>query len=203
MGICPKTGPGLKSMDDSEYRSLLMAEWKTNDLPMVRDFSLVEDLKNYKIKNLFIFGEDPVGCAVDDKDVNELVCNTSFICVQDVFMTPTAKLADLVLPMNLPYEEGGSFTNTQKRVQIFEGQIKSPVDQSNVKILNSFMEMAELKKYETAAEVNDEIAKVLPSDETKLEFAFSEEERFARRFNHGCDGIKKMYCEFFSSCLKK
>jgi len=204
MGICRKTGPGLQSMSDPDVRNKLKKIWNTNDLPEVRDYSLIEQLKNYKIKNIFIFGEDPIGCAVDSKTGKEMVQNCSFICVQDAFMTPTTAIADLIFPMNLPFEEGGTFTNTQKYVQQTEAVIKSKIDISNLQILNFLFKANGLKTYETHTEVNDEIASVLSErKETMLNFAFSENERYGRHFNHGCDSIKRMYCEFFSSCLQK
>jgi predicted molibdopterin-dependent oxidoreductase YjgC len=71
-------------------------------------------------KNLFIFGEDPLGCAVDPEEVKQFLGRASFKVVQEYFLTATAEQADLVLPASLPAETGGSFTNTQKMIQHFE-----------------------------------------------------------------------------------
>jgi formate dehydrogenase major subunit len=201
MGICPKTGPGNQSLKNDEYHSKLMAAWKVDSLPEIKDYSLVEQLKTYNIKNMFIFGEDPVGCAIDSQEINELLFNSSFICVQDVFLTPTAKVADLVLPMNLPFEEGGSFTNTQKFVQFGNSMSKTTSGKTNLNVLNRLMEMNRLKTYASPEEVSDEIAGLLPAETSALRFEITDNERLARRFNHGCDGIKQMFCEFFTGAI--
>jgi formate dehydrogenase major subunit len=201
MGFCPKTGPGSQSLKDSDYIQRLKTIWNEQEIPVIRDISLNDEMKNYKIKNLFIFGEDPVGCAIEQNEINDLLFNSKFICVQDVFLTPTAKTADLVLPMRLPFEEGGSFTNTQKHIQRIESQQKSPVCKGNIEMLSKLLEQFDKKTYISADEVNDEIASILPVLTAKLEFRYTENEKPYRRFNHGCDGIKQMYCNFFSSCI--
>jgi len=203
MGICPKTGPGSVSLNNAEYIQRLQQQWNINALPEIKDYSLVEQMKNYRIKNLFIFGEDPVGCAVDQKETEDMLFNSGFVCVQDVFMTPTAKAADLVLPMNLPFEEGGSYTNTQKFIQSFEKKIQAGTTSSNIGILNGLMKTFGLKTYQEYADVNDEIIAVLPQKKSKPEFIFTSEDRHLRRFNHGCDGIRQMYCQFFNSAFQK
>lgn len=203
MGICPKTGPGGQSLTNEVYIENLKKTWEVDEIPVIKDYSLVEKMKTYQIKNLFIFGEDPVGCAVDGQETNELLFNSSFICVQDVYLSATVKTADLILPMNLPFEEGGTYTNTQKFVQSFESQLKSPNLKSNFEVLNELMKLSGLKTYKSWHSVSDEIASVLPGQEIEPEFNFTEKEKYARRFNHGCDDIKRMYCEFFSSCIQK
>jgi formate dehydrogenase major subunit len=203
MGVCPKTGPGMFGFENESYAAKLKDLWNISHLPAVRNISLIDEMKNYKMKNLFIFGEDPVGCAIDHEEINNIIFNSSFICVQDAFLTPTASTADLVLPMNLPFEEGGSYTNSQKYVQVYEKKMQSDAGKSNLDIYNECMKMFGLKTYESAANVRDEFSALLHTEETKQTFVFTENERYARRFNHGCDGLKHMFCNFFHSRLKK
>ncbi|HCT70469.1 MAG TPA: hypothetical protein DF409_04850, partial [Bacteroidales bacterium] len=55
-------------------------------------------MRSGKYKNLFIFGEDPAGCAINQDEVRNWFSKAGFVMVQDYFMTETAKMADLVLP---------------------------------------------------------------------------------------------------------
>ncbi len=197
MGLCPKTGPGIQSLKDADFVSKLKSVWNELNIPQVRDVSLADELKNNKIKNLFIFGEDPVACAVDQTEIKDLIYNSKFICVQDVFLSETAKTADLVLPMRLPFEEGGTFTNTQKIVQQTEASFKSPVCKGNLEVLNSLLASFGKKTFASVEEVNDEIIKLLPETPMRAEFRFTEDEKPLRRFNHGCDGIRQMFCEYY------
>ena len=79
-----------------------------------------DQLESGKLKNILVFGEDPIGCAIDSKEISKWFTNADFIVVQDYFMTETAKTANLILPASFPFESGGSYTNTQKILQKFD-----------------------------------------------------------------------------------
>lgn len=76
------------------------------------------------IKQMFVFGEDPAGTALDKSSVKDALQSSDFLVVQDFFVTETAEMADVVLPASLPFETGGSFTNTQKMIQTFPAGLK-------------------------------------------------------------------------------
>ena len=70
-----------------------------------------------KIKGLFIFGEDPVRTDADTHHIIRALESLEFLVVDDLFLTETAKYADVVLPGRSYAEKEGTFTNTERRVQ--------------------------------------------------------------------------------------
>ena len=130
MGISPYLGIGEQSLSDPSYVDRLRAGWGEEGDLSASHRSLTDMLQSGELKNVFIFGEDPVGCASDPARIRGLLEPHRFIVVQDYEMTPTAILADLVLPATFPDETGGTFTNTGKSIQAF-GAVKNPAIEHN------------------------------------------------------------------------
>ena len=120
MGICPKLGVGSQDINDKDLQKKLKKTWKVKELSDTLNECQYDSLEKGVLKNMFIFGEDPLGCAQNKVKVSGWLSVADFVMVQDYFMTDTAKHADLILPASLPFEMGGSFTNTQKVIQEFE-----------------------------------------------------------------------------------
>ncbi|MBP2650080.1 MAG: FAD-dependent pyridine nucleotide-disulfide oxidoreductase [Firmicutes bacterium] len=80
-----------------------------------------------------IFGEDPVGCAVEN--AAQLIKESSFTLVADVFLTETAKLADVVLPLATFAETSGTYTNSEKRIQQLNAAMASQNGKTNTEII--------------------------------------------------------------------
>ena len=166
-----------------------------------------EDIFNSDIKNLFIYGEDPVGCAEKKDEIKKTIGKASFKVVQDYFMTETAELADLILPASLPAETGGTFTNTQKYIQSFEQGMKPKVKLNNWMQLKSLMNM--LRKEVTYNSIHDitiQIASELKDADTnhkekKYEFISTEGDNYSRIFNYGCDSLVKYFEDEFSKAF--
>ena len=79
-----------------------------------------------KVKSLYIMGENPM---VSDPDINHVkhsLEHLDFLVVQDIFMTETAQLASVVLPAASFAEKDGTFTNTERRVQLLKPAVKPP-----------------------------------------------------------------------------
>ena len=70
-----------------------------------------------KIKALYLVGENPILSEANAKHVEEAINKLSFFVVQDIFLSETAKLADVVLSAVTFAEKDGTFTNTERRVQ--------------------------------------------------------------------------------------
>ncbi|NIP23028.1 MAG: molybdopterin-dependent oxidoreductase, partial [Phycisphaerae bacterium] len=73
--------------------------------------------KSGRIKAMWIMGEDPVNSDPNAREVKDALSNLDFLVVQDIFLTDTAQMADLILPAAAWAEKSGSFTNTERRVQ--------------------------------------------------------------------------------------
>ncbi|MPM02366.1 Nitrate reductase [bioreactor metagenome] len=182
-GVCPKTAPGGRRIVDA--KADLEQKWGVSGLSDETDFSIKQRMMDGEIKNLFIFGEDPAGTALNAAEVNSMLSKPEFMVVADYFMTPTAEAASLVLPMAFPFETGGTFTNTQRVIQRFGAEMKPKTGKCNIELLNGIASTLGLKTYSGSDEVFVEFATLLPaasepvftfthtdSDNPKIMFAF-------------------------------
>jgi formate dehydrogenase major subunit len=117
------------------------------------------------IKFLYIMGENPM---VSDPDINHVkhsLEHTDFVVVQDIFLTETAQLADVVLPATVFAEKDGTFSNTERRVQRVRKAVE-PAGKAKADwlILMELMnKMGYTKTYKHPSEIMDEIVTVTPS----------------------------------------
>jgi formate dehydrogenase alpha subunit len=115
MGVLPNYYPGYQKVDNDSTGRFSSA-WNAI-LPEARGMNALEMLggiKTGKIAAMFIMGDDPVG---SDKALKEVLNKLEFLVVQDIFLTETAKLADVVLPASSLAEKTGTFTNLERRLQ--------------------------------------------------------------------------------------
>ncbi len=112
MGLYPDLLPGYQSTKDS---GKFHEEWA--DLPKADGLTLqqmVDGAKSGKLKALYIIGANPIGrLGIQPADLTK-----TFIVVQDMFLTESAAVADVVLPAASAYEKSGTFTNTCGDLQI-------------------------------------------------------------------------------------
>jgi predicted molibdopterin-dependent oxidoreductase YjgC len=80
------------------------------------------------LKGLFVFCENPVGVFADAAGVTEALLKLPFLVVQDIFLTETAKLAQVVLPAAAFAEKEGTVTNLERRVQRLYRAVPPPGD---------------------------------------------------------------------------
>ncbi len=112
MGLYPDLLPGYHLVTGS---SEFHREW--GDIPPALGLDLpgmVEAAKTGNLKALYVVGSNPVGRL----DIDPFVFSKSFVVVQDMFLTETAAVADVVLPAANAYEKAGSMTNTCGDVQL-------------------------------------------------------------------------------------
>ena len=167
MGAMSTDYPGYQKVDNPEVQAKFEKAWgvKLNPKPGLRATEVFPAAIEGKIKGLYICGEDPI---VSDPDTNHIIKaleSMEFIVVQDLFLTKTAKYADVVLPAKSFAEKEGTFTNTERRVQrirtavTLEGEMRSDTD-----ILIDLMNAMGYKQpYLTPAQIMDEIASLTPS----------------------------------------
>jgi NADH-quinone oxidoreductase subunit G len=112
MGLYPDLLPGYHPATAS---SQLREEWA--EIPQTAGLDLsgmVEAAKAGKLKALYVVGSNPVGRL----DIDPFAFSKGFVVVQDMFLTETAAIADVVLPAANAYEKAGSMTNTCGDVQL-------------------------------------------------------------------------------------
>ncbi|MFO8054563.1 MAG: FAD-dependent oxidoreductase [Bacteroidales bacterium] len=207
MGIGQNFGVGAEPVGENQIQMEKMADlWKVNDLPGDIGDPLDEQMEQGKIKNLFIFGEDPLGCAIQKDEVKGWLQNAGFVVVQDYFMSETAEMADLVMPATLPHETGGSFTNAEKTIQTFQKNelVPSKVKHDNVKQL---LELHKAFGMNNIKEVHDafmEAVSLLPASESAKNIPFQKcgKDGSLRIFDYGCDYVVKRFEKEFNGKLR-
>lgn len=205
MGVFHLAGPGFQKIEDGQIVQKMKNKWNVSDLP-VKINSLYKLLKEGKLKNIFIFGEDPLGCAVKNDEVKKWFAKSDFVMVQDYFMTETAKRADLILPASLPFEIGGSFTNTQKYIRKFEKQKDSPLAKNSHEQLIDLMAKFGLTSIWNMEEALWEAFGLLPpgnvKSSQKFTFKITVHDNYNRMFNHGCDIVNKCFDDEFEKAFE-
>lgn len=205
MGVCPNLGVGAQPIKNKDLTQQLKQVWGVENLPTVINESQYNSFEAGILKNVFIFGEDPLGCAQNKVKVAGWLSVTDFIMVQDYFMTDTAQHADLILPASMPFETGGSFTNTQKMIQEFEPVLDSKIEKTSYQQLNALLKKFGLKTNKSPKDIMMEAIKLLPTGESneKLQFRYTTGHNCNRLFNYGCDVVVKRFEEHFEKELKE
>lgn len=167
MGATPADFPGYQKVVNPEVREKFEKAWGVplNPTPGIFATEVFHAAVEGRIKGLFIFGEDQVRTDPDIHHVIEGIEALEFFVVDDLFLTETAKYADVVLPGRSYAEKEGTFSNTERRVQ----RVRKAVEIEGDTKLDTwiFTEIMNRMGYEqphlTAAEIMDEIASVTPS----------------------------------------
>jgi formate dehydrogenase major subunit/formate dehydrogenase alpha subunit len=168
MGGLPNVFPGYQAVTEPENRWKMEQVWGVRDLPDWVGLTMTEMLPGIsegKIKALYIIGENPVISEADVEHALNPLGELEFLVVQDLFLTETGKLADVVLPASSFAEKDGTFTNTERRVLRVRRAVL-PVRNS----LPDWRILCELSQrldypmdYTTPQEIFEEIRQVTPS----------------------------------------
>jgi len=123
---------------------------------------MIDAAYNGKVKAMYIMGENPV---LTDPDMNHTIKglkNLEFLIVQDIFMTETAELADVVLPAACFAEKDGTFTNTERRIQRVRKAVEPPgkAKEDSWIITELSRRLGYEMKYSSMEEVFQEIGKL-------------------------------------------
>jgi formate dehydrogenase major subunit len=127
-GLIPMVFPDYQPVDNVKIREFYEDLWGTK-LPGERGLTVVEimdAIHDDKISGMYIMGENP---AMSDPDVNharEALAKLDHLVVQDIFLTETAKYADVVLPASAWPEKDGTATNTNRQVQLGRKALPMP-----------------------------------------------------------------------------
>ncbi len=168
MGALPNVYTGYQKVDDSAVRERMAQSWGVDKLPEVPGITATEMMNNaYKgdLKALYIIGENPM---VSDPDLNHAqksLEKLDFLVVQDMFMTETAQLADVVLPSDSFAEKEGTFTNTERKVNRIRKAVDPPGEaREDWRIICDLSGlMGYTMSYKNSRAIMEEIAEVTPS----------------------------------------
>lgn len=167
MGAIPGDLTGYQKIANPEARAKFEKAWgvELDSNPGLTATECFPAMLEGKIKGLFIFGEDPMRTDPNTHHVKAALECLDFLVVDDLFMTETAKMADVVLPGRAYGEKEGTFSNTERRVQRIRKAVEGP---GNSRLdTDIFIDLMNRMGYPqpqlTSAEIMDEIASLTPS----------------------------------------
>ncbi|HEX2726436.1 MAG TPA: formate dehydrogenase subunit alpha, partial [Beijerinckiaceae bacterium] len=119
-GLIPMFFPDYKSVEDPEVRGFYEELWGTK-LDPKRGLTVVEIMDAVhadQIRGMYIMGENPAMSDPDVQHAREALARLEHLVVQDIFLTETAKYADVILPASAWPEKNGTVSNTNRQVQM-------------------------------------------------------------------------------------
>ena len=128
MGALPNLFPGYQSVTNPDIRAKFEKAWgcTLNPQPGITLTAMYKAAGEKKLKAFYLIGEDPVLSEPDMNHTIESLKSLGFLVVQDIFMSETAKLADVVLPAAGFASDDGTFTNTERRIQRVRKAVPAP-----------------------------------------------------------------------------
>jgi formate dehydrogenase major subunit len=129
MGALPDRLPGFQHVENDELRAKFEAAWGVT-IPPKRGWHLsgmFDAMERGDLTAVYCIGENPVQSEADQGRAVKLLEGLEFLVVQDLFLTKTAALADVVLPASAAWAEGeGTVTNSERRVQRVRKAVEPP-----------------------------------------------------------------------------
>jgi len=127
-GGLPNVFPGYQSVTDPEVLEKYEKHWRADLSPDagLTTMEMVDAAEKGIIKAYFVMGENPMMSEPDLRHARHVMGELDFILIQDIFMNETAAYADIILPAASFAEKVGTFTNSDRRVQLVREAIPSP-----------------------------------------------------------------------------
>jgi formate dehydrogenase alpha subunit len=168
LGALPNVYSGYQSVTDEKARAKFENAWKAKlpEKPGLTVVEMMNEAAKGNIKTIYIMGENPMISDPDINHVREGLEKLEFLAVQDIFLTETAQLADVVLPATSYAEKDGTFTSTERLVQMVRKAIEPPGEsRADWQIICDLAKAMGSKEFEygTPADIMDEIASLTPS----------------------------------------
>lgn len=129
-GALPDVLPGYHKITIPENMVKFEKTWGVSlpSQPGMTFTEMIPAAHTGRLKALFVYGENPAIIDPDRADTIEALKKLDFLVVQDIFLTETAQLADVVLPASCFAEKDGTFTNTERKVQRLRKAVTPPDD---------------------------------------------------------------------------
>ena len=129
VGLIPMFYPDYKKVTDPAVREKFERLWGRPGLDPAEGLTVVEIMhaaREGKIRGMYIMGENPAMSDPDVQHVRQAFATLEWLVVQEIFLTETASFADVILPASAFAEKGGTFTNTDRRVQLARPALQPP-----------------------------------------------------------------------------
>jgi formate dehydrogenase major subunit len=121
-GLIPMMFPDYRRVDDAAARAQVAQAWglpveRLDAQPGLTVVEILDAIDRTEIRGMYILGENPAMSDPDAHHARHALARLEMLVVQDIFLTETAALADVVLPASAFAEKDGTFTNTDRLVQ--------------------------------------------------------------------------------------
>ncbi len=168
MGALPDRLPGFQSVRDPEVRAKFEAAWGAPlaSEPGLNQTQMFDAMQEGHLKGLYVIGENPIDSEANGHHTRSLFENLDALVVQDIFMTATAEMADVVFPARVSFAESdGTYTNSERRVQRVKAARQGPgQSQDDVWIVTALARaMGVPWEFKGAASVFDEMRHLAPN----------------------------------------
>jgi formate dehydrogenase alpha subunit len=172
MGALPNVYSGYQNVTLEPSQKKMKDAWGCDIAPGKVGYTVTDAINVLcdnppKLKAMYIMGENPMVSDPDLTHVEHALKNLEFLVVQDIFLTETAQLANVVLPASCFAEKDGTQTSTERRVQRFRKAVDPPgeakVDWQIICELGKKMGCEKQFAFKSAEEIFNEVAKVTPS----------------------------------------
>jgi len=167
MGLIPMMFPDYVRVDNEGARSKFEALWNAKLDPKagLTVTEITEGAYKGDIRGMYIMGENPAMSDPNVEHAREALAKLDHLVVQDIFFTETASYADVVLPASAFPEKTGTFTNTDRRVQLGRKALDPPGDaRQDLEIIQEIARRVGLDwSYAGPADVFEEIRRATPS----------------------------------------
>ncbi len=167
MGALPNKLPGFQDLEDDVARAKFEAKWAC-PIPPKNGWNLTEmfeAMDRRELRALFVIGENPAQSEADGHHAIRILKSLDFLVVQDIFLTKTAELADVVFPGSASWcESEGTVTNSERRVQLVRQAITPPGNaHDDIQIITDLArEMGHDWKYGSNEDVWNELRSLSP-----------------------------------------
>ncbi|MDO8651106.1 MAG: formate dehydrogenase subunit alpha [Undibacterium sp.] len=169
-GLIPMMFPDYQRVTDPAVQARFALAWKLapgvlDDEPGLTVVEVMHAIKAGKVRGMYIMGENPAMSDPDANHARESLAALDHLVVQDIFLTETAYLADVILPASAFPEKTGSFTNTDRLVQMGRQALNPPGDaRQDLWIIQQMAAQLGLDwTYGDVSEVFDEMRHTMPS----------------------------------------
>ncbi len=163
----PNVYPGYQKVDLPETREKFEKAWGVHlsASPGLTATEMINAAFSGELKGMYIMGENPVITDPNMQHTISALKKLEFLVVQDIFLTDTARLADVVLPAACSFEKSGTFTNTERRLQRVRKAVDAPGEAwDDLKIIQEISgRLGYLMNYASPAEVLKEYGTVWPA----------------------------------------
>ena len=128
VGLIPMVYPDYEPVDDPAFQEKYEKLWgaKLSAEPGLTTVEMIHDIMHGKLDGMYIEGENPAMSDPNQNHARKALASLHHLVVQDIFLTETAGFADVILPASSFYEKTGTYSNTDRRVQMGRQAVNPP-----------------------------------------------------------------------------